>query len=245
MRSRALLEVRGLWKRYGSLWAVRGLNLEVRSGEVVGLLGPNGAGKTTTLRAICGLIAIERGEVRILGETITGIRRHALRYVGYLPEELDLYPWLTVEEQLWFIGRLRGAEELELQERVRELLAFFELEEYSKRLTMSLSRGYRQRLGLAVALVHDPPLLLLDEPVQAMDPVYQRKVAQLLRKLADAGKGVLVSTHMLSFAAKVCDHVVLLQEGKTVFSGSLQELYAAYNTDDLEEAFVRAVAASG
>jgi len=202
--------------------ALQDLDLEVRSGEIFGYVGPNGSGKTTTLKLLVGLLKPDRGEARVLGEPLAS---RAWRFrAGYLPEQPYLYDYLTPTEYLDYVGRLFGLSRERRRERTRELIALVGLESSARLPMRRFSKGMLQRAGLAQALVNDPELVLLDEPMSGLDPIGRRLVRNLILDLRKAGKTVLFSTHILSDAETLCDRVAVLRQGRLLSVGSLGAL---------------------
>jgi ABC-2 type transport system ATP-binding protein len=225
----AVLVTRGLSKSYrtghiiqGRRPALQDLDLTLLRGEILGYIGPNGSGKTTTLKLITGLLRPDRGEVRVLGEPLAS-RAWRMR-AGYLPENPYLYDYLTAAEYLDYVGRLFGFGRERRRERSRELLALVGLERSADLPMRRFSKGMLQRIGLAQALVNDPELLFLDEPMSGLDPIGRRLVRNLILDLRKAGKTVLFSTHILSDAETLCDRVAVLRAGRLVKVGPLGEL---------------------
>ncbi len=223
------LQTRGLSKRYriGHLIpsyrpALLDLDLEVRSGEILGYVGPNGSGKTTTLKLLTGLLRPDRGEAWVLSRPLA---ERSWRFeVGYLPEHPYLYDYLTPAEYLDYVGRLFGFPAARRRERTRELLAVVGLERSADLPMRRFSKGMVQRVGLAQALVNDPKLLILDEPMSGLDPIGRRRVRELIVAQRRAGKTVLFSTHILSDAETLCDRVAVLRAGRLLRAGPLDEL---------------------
>jgi ABC-2 type transport system ATP-binding protein len=210
-----VLEVSHLSKNYGPFQAVKDISFTANAGEVVGFLGPNGAGKTTTMRLITGYLPPSAGEVKVEGLTVRTNALEAKRRIGYLPEMPPVYPELTVNEYLNFVARLwkmRGSARKEAVTRSCEKTA---LTDVRHRVIGHLSKGYRQRVGIAQAILHDPPLLILDEPTAGLDPRQILETRQLIRELA-GNHTVIVSTHILSEAAASCDRVVIINKGELV-----------------------------
>jgi ABC-2 type transport system ATP-binding protein len=202
--------------------ALHDLDLEVRRGEILGYVGPNGSGKTTTLKLLTGLLAPDRGEAWVFGHPLAN---RAWRYrVGYLPEHPYLYDYLTPSEYLDYVGRLFGLPAARRRDRTRELLALVGLEQAADVAMRRFSKGMVQRAGLAQALVNDPELLLLDEPMSGLDPLGRRLVRNLILDQRGAGKTVLFSTHILSDAETLCDRVAVLRSGRLVRVGALGEM---------------------
>lgn len=234
-----MIEVAGLVKRYGRFTAVDGVSFEVRRGRVLALLGPNGAGKSTTIRAVTGQVAPTSGAVSVGGHDVTRSPLEAKALIGYVPDRPYLYPNLTGRELLRFLGRLRrvpGAEE-----RSRELLADFDLVRSADELVQTYSHGMRQRLTFCAALLHRPEALVIDEPMVGLDPRGARDVRALLRRHADEGGAVLLTTHSLAVAEAVADDIVLMSRGRAVARGTLGELRERVGDEgaDLEEIFLR------
>lgn len=223
---RVLLNLQGLRHRYGDVEALRGIDLEIRAGEVVGLLGSNGAGKTTLLRLVCGLIELQQGEIK-QAEIKQGGKdpRHL---IGLCPQDDRLFLDLTCTEQLHLMGRLHGMKGAELRDRTRSLLVELDLEAKKDALADTLSGGMKRRLSLAMALLHDPDLLVLDEPDAGLDPQSRIALRGYIKGLAhEQGKGLLLATHSLDEVEKIADRVVILDAGKIVADGPPRELIAA------------------
>lgn len=215
------IETIDLTHRYNKkLVALDQLNLRVEQGCIYGFIGPNGAGKTTTLRILAGLLSPTKGEVRLLGEQLT--TRAAQRLVGYMPDFFGVYDDLRVWEYLDFFARCYGLRGAWLRQVVDELLDLVDLAGKRDAFVQTLSRGMQQRLCLAHALVHDPPVLLLDEPASGLDPRARVELRELLRTLRDMGKTVLVSSHILSELAEVCNEIGIIDSGKMIVSGPVE-----------------------
>lgn len=236
-----MIEVAGLRKHYGGRVALEGLDLHVAPGEVLGLLGPNGSGKTTTMRLLMGLLWPSAGRASIGGLDCHADAVAVKRLVGYLPDEPYLHPYLTGLELLELVGGLHGLAGTEARGRARELGERFVGEEVG-RLIHGYSHGARKRLALAAALVHGPRALLLDEPTNGLDPRAARLVHDTVRALAADGAAVLLSTHLLDSAARLCDRVAVLHRGRLRALGALSELCAGPGgaTRSLEEVYLTA-----
>jgi ABC-2 type transport system ATP-binding protein len=217
-----ILRTEHLKKHFGTLQAVKDLSLEVRRGEVFGFLGPNGAGKTTAIGMMLGLLYPTGGTVEIFGQPVTPQRTSALRKVGALVGATPaLFPFLSARKNVELVARMNP--EITPQA-VDEVLALVNLEQEANRKAGRFSTGMKQRLGLAIALIHKPDLLILDEPTNGMDPAGMREVRTLLRSLADAGTTVFVSSHLLHEIEQICDRVAVLKKGMLVAQGSVKEL---------------------
>jgi len=217
------IEISGLTKKFGDFIAVDHLDLKVYKGEIFGLLGPNGAGKTTTIRMLCGLMAPTEGSIKILGYKIPEERNEAIRKIGYMAQRFSLYEDLTVYENMEFYGKLYGLKGSLLRERILKLLDFLELSEFKDRLAGKLSGGMKQRLALGVALIHNPSLLILDEPTAGVDPSLRRAFWNYFRNLNKEGTTILVTTHYMD-EAENCDRIGLMSKGKLIAIGSPREL---------------------
>ncbi len=209
------------WRR-GSVVAVDNLDLQVQRGEVFGLLGPNGSGKSTTLKILLGLLRPTSGEARLFGQPVATVT--ARQRVGYLPESPYFYKFLTGEETLRFYGRLCGMKGRQLQKRIDDLLELVGLHHSRHRPLSGYSKGMLQRIGLAQALLHDPELILLDEPTAGVDPIGSREMKDLILALKARGKTIVLSSHLLDQVEQVCDRVAILHLGKKILEGQVNEL---------------------
>jgi len=231
------LRVVGLTRRYGDFVAVDDLSLDVRRGEILGFLGPNGAGKTTTLRCCSGLLRPGAGEIEIAGASLARESQRARAGLGFVPDRPFLYERLSAREMLDLVGALYDVPPRVTRERADALISRLELESAADDLIEAYSQGMRQKVALAAAVLHDPPLLLLDEPLIGLDPQGARTLKDLLRERAARGLGVLVSTHLLEVAERLCDRVVILCRGRMVAEGTLDALRGASQAT-LEDVFL-------
>ncbi len=223
-RSAPILRTESLTKKYGDNTALDDLSLTVHRGEVFGYIGPNGAGKTTTFRILCGLLDPTSGKAFVADKDVTGNKDLIKQLVGFLPDNFGVYPTLRVWEYLdFFCAAYRVPKKLRA-ERIDKCLTIANAMEFKDKFMGALSRGMKQRVGIAKTLVHDPQLLILDEPAATIDPRARILMRQLLRELADLGKAVLVSSHILPELADVCDTVGILQQGKLVACGAVQQI---------------------
>lgn len=218
-----MIQVENLVKRYGSHVAVDDLTFTVEAGKIYGFLGPNGAGKTTTMNVMTGYVAADGGSVVIDGHNVLKEPLKAKACIGYLPEVPPLYPDMTVREFLLFAAELKKVPKRERKERVHELMERLDLTEMENRLIRNLSKGYRQRVGLAQALVGNPKVLILDEPMVGLDPKQIIEMRDLIKGLAGEHT-VILSSHILSEISVVCDHIMIISRGKLAASGSPDEL---------------------
>lgn len=221
------VHIENLKKHYGAVHALDGLNMDVASGTVFGFLGPNGAGKTTTLRILTGLAHPTSGKAQVSGLDVLRDGHKLARHIGHLPEEPAFYPWMTPLEFLDYLGRLYGFSAAERSSRTRELLALVRMEDVSRRRIGGFSRGMRQRLGVAAALIHHPEVLFLDEPASALDPVGRKEVLDLIENLRGQCT-VVMSTHILADVERVCDVVGIIAKGKMLVQSPREELLERY-----------------
>jgi ABC-2 type transport system ATP-binding protein len=233
-----MLRARGLTRRYGSLLALDRLDLEIGPGQIFGLLGPNGAGKTTTIRLLTGLLRPTEGSVEIGGFDLETHPREARHLLGYVADEPHLYEKLTPVEFLRFSGELYGVGEADIARRTERLLRLFDLSGQGNLLIEGLSHGMKQKVALAGALVHEPKVFFLDEPTVGLDPRGARILKELLRRLAERGVTVVLSTHILEIAERLCDRVAILGKGRLLATGTLEELRARAGDFSLEEIFL-------
>ncbi len=218
-----MIEVQSLTKRYPTQVAVADVTFSVREGEIVGFLGPNGAGKTTTMRVLSGFLPPTAGAARIAGYDVVTQSKRARACLGYLPESAALYPEMRVREYLTYRARLEGVRGAQVRARVEEVVGRCLLEEVADRKVENLSKGFRQRTALAGALVHQPPVLILDEPTIGLDPMQIIKIREMIRALGRE-RAVLLSTHILPEVETVCDRVLIIDRGRIVAEGTPQEL---------------------
>ncbi|MCI4373617.1 MAG: ABC transporter ATP-binding protein [Thermoplasmata archaeon] len=236
-----MLEVDHITKSYGTVRAVSDVSFSVPAGQIVGLLGPNGAGKSTTMKAILGLVRPEIGSIRVLGQDVTRFPVAVKRAIGYVPESTSLYEFLTGAEYLDFVADLYGLDGATRTARIEQFLTGLELSGHENSLISGYSQGMKQKVALIAGLVHHPRLLILDEPLNGLDPRSARVVKEVLRNLARIeGVGVLFSTHVLEIAQAICDQVVILRKGSVIASGTVDALRnrAGMSSSDLEDVFL-------
>ena len=216
------LSVEAAEKKYGAIAALAGVSFSVRSGELLGLLGPNGAGKTTAIRAIAGRVTLDAGRISLFGRTLTP--RDPRPEIGVVPQELAVYPKLTARENLEVFGALYGVARATLKSRVDWALEWSDLEDRANEITLGYSGGMKRRLNIACSLLHDPKIVLLDEPTVGVDPQSRERIYEMLAALQQRGVSVVLTTHHLEEAEQRCERIVIIDHGKIVASGTLDEL---------------------
>ena len=219
-----LIETTGLVKRYGDKLAVNNVSFSVQSGEVFGFLGPNGAGKTTTIKMIVGLLQPTSGSIKVAGYDVQAQPMQAKAASGYVPDTPNLYAKLTGRELLRFVGDLYNLDSRQVAQRTEELLRVLDLNEAADNTIDSYSHGMQQKASLAAALMHDPRVLVLDEPTVGLDPKSARLIKDILRQMADRGSSVFLSTHILEIAERMCDRIGIINKGELVAVGTMDEL---------------------
>ncbi|MGC5326239.1 ABC transporter ATP-binding protein [Brevibacillus sp. SYSU BS000544] len=237
-----MIELNRVSKRFGSFLAVDQLSFDVKPGEVLGLLGENGAGKTTTMRMMATLLVPTDGEIRINGFSVRKDPMQVRRQVGLLfGGDVGLYARLTARENIEYFGRLYDMSQKSLQARVDELGQTLGMEEYLERRVGAFSRGMKQKVAIARALVHDPQVILFDEPTTGLDVTAAQVFRTLIQHLRDSGKTILFSSHNMGEVEKLCHRVVIIHKGKQRFEGTLPALKQAYASNDLDEIFMQVV----
>jgi ABC-2 type transport system ATP-binding protein len=219
-----MIKVSGVTKKYPARLAVDDISFEVSRGEIVGFLGPNGAGKTTTMRMLTGYLPMSAGRIEVAGYSIAEQPQEVRRRIGYLPESCPLYPEMRVDEYLRFRAELKGVRSMARKAKINEVKEQCGLTEVGKRIIGQLSKGYRQRVGLADSLVHDPDLLVLDEPTVGLDPYQIRQVRELIKQLAEKHT-ILLSTHILPEVEAICERILIINEGRIVASDTEENLH--------------------
>lgn len=235
-----MIRIDGLTKNYGALTAVDNLSLQVRPGEIYGFLGPNGAGKTSTIKILVGLLKATSGQVTVAGFDVEANPDEAKRAIGYVSDEPHPYDLLTGREFLLTMAALYDIPAADRSRRVEEALERFDLLRWGNELTESYSHGMKQKLMIGAALIHEPQVIIADEPLVGLDPRSARALKQLFRDLAKQGRTVLLATHILEIAEKLCDRVGIIQKGRLVAQGSMDEMRTRMKTPgmNLEEMFM-------
>ena len=226
-----MIKIKGLTKEYGDLTAVDNISLEIKEGEILGFLGPNGAGKTTTMKILTGFMAPTKGTITFDDLDIIEDSIKIRAKIGYLPENNPLYEDMKVYEYLVFIGRVRGMDRSRLIKRLKEVIELAGLKSVLKQPIMELSKGYRQRVGLAQAMLHDPDILILDEPTSGLDPNQIVEIRSLIKKFGEQ-KTVILCSHIMQEVQATCDRVIIINDGKIVGQGTPRELTAGATGND-------------
>jgi sodium transport system ATP-binding protein len=239
-----MIEVKGLYKSFGPVQAVRDVSFAAPNGKITGLLGPNGAGKSTTMRMIAGILEPDQGTAVIDDHNVRENRVEAQRRLGVLPDKRGLYHRLTTRENVRYYGRLQGLSGEALERRIDELLDLLEMDDIADRRTEGFSTGQQVKVAIARALVHDPPNMMLDEPTTGLDVMSTRVMRKMIRRLRDEGHTILFSSHIMQEVAALCDHIIIIADARIVAAGSADELRAQAGEADLEDAFVQIIGTS-
>ena len=234
----SVLTCAGLHKRFGDLEAVAGVSFTIAPGETYGLLGPNGAGKTTTISMVCGLLEADAGEVFVAGERMTTTTTSIRALVGYVPQDIAIYPDLTGRENLVFFARLQGLPRTAARERAAEVLGVVGLTDRADDRSSEYSGGMKRRLNIGIGLLHRPTLLVLDEPTVGVDPQSRNAILASVEELAGAGMGVLYTTHYMEEAERLCDRVGIIDAGALRAEGTPKDLMETTGAPDLEAVFL-------
>ena len=240
-----MIEVSNLTKRYGDFTAVDDLSFSVRPGEVMGLVGPNGAGKTTTLRCLTGIIPATLGTARLCGMDVVADPVGAKRTMAFIPDEPRLFDYLTVAQHLNFVARLYDIGDYEA--RAQAILTDLEMADKQQLLPAELSRGMKQKLAIACGLLHQPKVVIFDEPMTGLDPIGMRRMKGVMRRLAKEGAAIILSSHLLGLVEEVCTHLLILKNGVKMADGTVAEVRARFADDadtSLEDVFFRATGES-
>jgi ABC-2 type transport system ATP-binding protein len=217
-------------KRFGEFTAVQDLSLTVRAGRVFGLLGPNGAGKTTTIRMIVNITVPDSGSISLFGRKIDAQLQDR---IGYLPEERGLYRRMKIVDQLRFFAELKNMRGKQVESKIDEWLARLKLSEWKKKKSMELSKGMQQKIQFITAVIHDPDLVILDEPFSGLDPINVELLKEVVLELKRAGKTIIFSTHQMEVAEKICDDICLLNRSRKVFEGSLRDIKSSFGRNSV------------
>ncbi len=236
-----MIQVEGLRKTFGDFVAVDDVSFEVQSGEVFGLLGPNGAGKTTTLRVMTTMLRPTAGEITVNGHAVTREPARVRAQLGILSEANGLYDRLSVRENVRYFGELRDMRRDEIQRRMEEIFPPLGVDEFADKRAGQLSKGMKQKAALAIAILHDPPVLIFDEPTSGLDVMSARQVREFIQRYQRTDKTVILSTHLMPEAEKLCDRIAIVSKGRVRAIGSFEELQRDSGEQGLEEIFVKLV----
>lgn len=237
-----MIEVEGLIKRYGDFTAIEDVSFRVKKGEIVGFLGPNGAGKTTTMRVITGYLPATEGKVHIAGFGVFEEPMEAKKRIGYLPEHPPVYNDMTVQEYLRFVAKIKGVPRSERSNAMDRVVQRCGLKDVLKTIIGKLSKGYKQRVGLAQAMIHDPEVLILDEPTIGLDPKQIIEIRKLIKSLS-GDHTIILSTHILQEVSMICERVIIVHEGRVVADdtleditaqGTLESMFLKHTTEDVQ-----------
>ena len=239
MNNQTIVEIHNLEKKYGQKQVLQGINLEITSGQIIGYIGPNGAGKSTTVKILCGLINDFDGEVSIFGKNLRTQTFEIKKQVGYIPENAVLYESLTPMEFMEFIGEMRGLENELTRTKAEALMNIFEMKPNLNQRIATFSKGMRQKVLICSALLHNPDLIFMDEPLSGLDANSVIMVKEMLIHLAREGKTVFYSSHLMDVVEKISDRIILIDHGNVIADGSFDELNRLSNDENLEKMFTR------
>jgi ABC-2 type transport system ATP-binding protein len=231
-----MIEVKNLVKHYGPIRAVDGVSFSVKQGDILGFLGPNGAGKSTTMKMITGYLPPSDGTATVGGFDVREAPLEVKRRIGYMPESSPSYHEMTVDEFLGFVAEVRGYDGGEKQNRVNEVLELCQLADVRKQVIETLSKGYKQRVGFAQAVLHDPPVLVLDEPTDGLDPNQKHEVRKIIAGMAEK-KAIVLSSHILEEVDAICNRVIIIAKGRVIVDETPEQLRARSQTGRLDEVF--------
>lgn len=226
-----ILQIDGISKQFGTSKVIDNLSFSVKEGSIFGFIGQNGAGKTTTMKMILGLLKIDQGEIKVCGEKVTYGQNKTNQFIGYLPDVPEFYNYMKPKEYLKLCGEITGIPKSELSAKINELIALVGLEGANKRIG-GFSRGMKQRLGIAQALLNEPKLLICDEPTSALDPIGRKEILDILEKVKGRTT-VIFSTHILTDVERICDEIAVLHDGKVALMGTISELKARHSQEGL------------
>jgi ABC-2 type transport system ATP-binding protein len=239
MNDQNIVKIQHLEKYYGQKQVLHGIDLEIKSGQIIGYIGPNGAGKSTTVKILCGLISDFKGEISIFGQDLRTQTLEIKKQVGYIPENAVLYESLTPMEYMMFIGEMRGLENEITRSKAEALMHIFEMKSNLNQRIATFSKGMRQKVMICSALLHNPDLIFMDEPLSGLDANSVIMVKEMLIHLAREGKTVFYSSHLMDVVEKISDRIILIDQGKVIADGSFEDLNKLSNDENLEKMFTR------
>lgn len=239
MNNKIIVEINNLQKNFGSKQVLHGIDLKITSGQIIGYIGPNGAGKSTTIKILCGLIPVFQGEVTIFGKDLRTNTLEIKRQIGYIPENASLYESLTPLEFMEFIGEMRGLDVEQTREKSEALMGIFEMKPHLNQRISTFSKGMRQKVLICSALLHNPDLIFMDEPLSGLDANSVIMVKEMLIHLAREGRTIFYSSHLMDVVEKISDRIILIDQGKVLADGSFDELNKLDHDENLEKMFSR------
>jgi len=239
MESQTIVKIQNLQKKYGQKQVLHGIDLEIKSGQIIGYIGPNGAGKSTTVKILCGLISEFQGNITIFDKDLRTQAIEIKKQVGYIPENAVLYESLTPMEFMEFIGEMRGLGIEQTRDKAEKLMDIFEMKPNLNQRISTFSKGMRQKVMICSALLHNPDLIFMDEPLSGLDANSVIMVKEMLVHLAREGKTVFYSSHIMDVVEKISDRIILIDQGKVIADGSFVELNKLANDENLEKMFTR------
>ncbi len=245
MTKQSIISIKNLTKSYGKNNVLKGIDLDISAGQIIGYIGPNGAGKSTTVKVLCGLITDFSGEVEVLGYNL---RKDALaikKRIGYVPENAAIYDTLTPLEYLHFVGELQQMDAKDIHQKTEKLLELFGMQQHADERMDSFSKGMKQKILIISGLLHNPDIIFMDEPLSGLDANAVIVVKEILTKLAKEGKTIFYSSHIMDVVEKISDRIILINEGKVIADGSFQELNNKAQTGSLEALFTQLTGTSG
>ncbi len=236
-----MIEVENIFKSFGKIAALRGVSFTAEDGHVTGVLGPNGAGKTTLLRILYTILLPDSGTARVNGIDVVSRTKEVSPLIGALPHAHGLYDRLTTREHIRYYGRLHGMSGAALEDRINSILELLEMSDIADRRTVGFSQGQSVKVAVARSIVHDPPNILLDEPTTGLDVMSTRNMRAFIRRLRDQGRCILFSSHIMQEVSELCDHIVIIADGRIAASGSPEEIKRETGCEDLEDAFISSI----
>jgi ABC-2 type transport system ATP-binding protein len=239
MNNQTIVSIRNLTKNYGEKEVLKGINLEITPGQIIGYIGPNGAGKSTTVKILCGLISEFRGEIEIFGKDLRKQTLEIKKQVGYIPENAVLYESLTPMEFMEFIGEMRSLNPEQTRKKAEALMSIFEMKPNINQRISTFSKGMRQKVLICSSLLHNPDLIFMDEPLSGLDANSVIMVKEMLTHLAHDGKTIFYSSHLMDVVEKISDRIILIDQGTVIADGSFSDLNKLTNDANLEKMFTR------
>ncbi len=239
MNTESIVEINNLVKYYGKKQVLHGIQLNIQPGQIIGYIGPNGAGKSTTVKILCGLIDDFEGEVKVFGKDLRTNQIDIKKRIGYIPENAALYESLTPLEFMQFVGQMRGIEDDVIRSKAEALMDIFEMKSNLNQRIATFSKGMRQKVMICSALLHNPELIFMDEPLSGLDANSVIMVKEMLIHLAHEGKTIFYSSHLMDVVEKISDRIILIDQGKVIADGAFEELSKLANDENLEKLFTR------